>query len=253
MRDVLFALFLRELKTRLDGRWRSVIWVVGEPLANLGVMLALYGTLRARAVAGIDTRVFLVTGLLSFLLFKALVLRLMDAIDANHGLFAYRQVKPIDAVLARVGVEVTLFAGMALVCLLVLGWMGHTVVPERPLELLAATVLLIGLGSALGLLAAVASGGALARLRSIVRMVFTPLYLGSGAIVPLASLPQPVQQMLLHNPLAHLIESIRAGYFGPFYHAPEGIGLALPLAWTLVTLLLALSLYRVRRHRLLQQ
>lgn len=253
MRDVLFALYLREIKTRLDGRWRSIVWVIGEPLANLAVMLALYGSLRARVLAGVDTLVFLITGVLSFLLFKTLVLRLMESIDANMGLFAYRQVQPIDAILSRAAVEVTLFAGMALVCLLGLGWAGHAIVPQRPLELIAASMLLVGFGVALGLLAAVGTGSTLNRLRTLVKLVFTPLYFLSGAIVPIASLPPPVQQALLHNPLTHLIESIRSAFLGPVYQSAAGVSLQLPLAWTLVTALLGLSLYRVRRHRLLLQ
>lgn len=253
MRDVLFALYLREIKTRLDGRWRSVVWVIGEPLANLAVMLALYSSLRARVLAGIDTLVFLVTGVLSFLLLKSLVLRLMESIDANMGLFAYRQVQPVDAILSRAAVEVTLFAGMTLVCLIGLGWAGHVIVPQRPLELIAATALLVGFGVALGLLAAVGTAGTLNRLRTLVKLAFTPLYFLSGAIVPIAGLPPPAQQAMLHNPVTHLIESIRGAFLGPVYQSAAGVSLQLPLAWTLVTALLGLSLYRVRRHRLLLQ
>ncbi len=253
MRDVLFALYLREIKTRLDGRWRSVVWVIGEPLANLAVMLALYSSLRARVLAGIDTLVFLVTGVLSFLLLKSLVLRLMESIDANMGLFAYRQVQPVDAILSRAAVEVTLFAGMTLVCLIGLGWAGHVIVPQRPLELIAATALLVGFGVALGLLAAVGTAGTLNRLRTLVKLAFTPLYFLSGAIVPIAGLPPPAQQAMLHNPVTHLIESIRSAFLGPVYQSAAGVSLQLPLAWTLVTALLGLSLYRVRRHRLLLQ
>ena len=253
MRDVLFALYLREIKTRLDGRWRSVVWVIGEPLANLAVMLALYSSLRARVLAGIDTLVFLVTGVLSFLLLKSLVLRLMESIDANMGLFAYRQVQPVDAILSRAAVEVTLFAGMTLVCLIGLGWAGHVIVPQRPLELIAATALLVGFGVALGLLAAVGTAGTLNRLRTLVKLAFTPLYFLSGAIVPIAGLPPPAQQAMLHNPVTHLIESIRSAFLGPVYQSAAGVSLQLPLAWPLVTALLGLSLYRVRRHRLLLQ
>ena len=253
MRDVLFALYLREIKTRLDGRWRSVVWVIGEPLANLAVMLALYSSLRARVLAGIDTLVFLVTGVLSFLLLKSLVLRLMESIDANLGLFAYRQVQPVDAILSRAAVEVTLFAGMTLVCLIGLGWAGHVIVPQRPLELIAATALLVGFGVALGLLAAVGTAGTLNRLRTLVKLAFTPLYFLSGAIVPIAGLPPPAQQAMLHNPVTHLNESIRSAFLGPVYQSAAGVSLQLPLAWTLVTALLGLSLYRVRRHRLLLQ
>lgn len=251
MRSVLFALYLRELKTRLDGRWGSALWVIGEPLANLVAMLLVYGALRAASLGGIDTLLFLASGLLPFQLFKALVLRLMEAIDANQGLFAYRQVKPLDALLARAGVELTLMAGLSAVAALGLAWLGHRVLPERPLELLVASAVLVALGVALGLLAAVATSAHFTRVRGFVRMSFFPIYLMSGAMVPLAHLPQGLREWLLLNPVAHLIESLRMAFFGVSYRSPEGVGLGLPLAWTLVVAVLGLSLYRVRRDRLL--
>ncbi|MEN9485187.1 MAG: hypothetical protein RJB37_3067, partial [Pseudomonadota bacterium] len=109
MRSVVFALSLRELKTRLDGRWGGAVWVVGEPLLNMLAMLAVYSAMRARTIGGVDTLLFLVSGQMPYLLFKSLVLRLMEAIESNQGLFAYRQVQPIDAVLARSVVEVLVF------------------------------------------------------------------------------------------------------------------------------------------------
>ena len=75
MRDVLFALFLRELKTRLDGRWTTALWVIGEPLAGALLMLALYTLMRTREIAGVDTVLFLLSGQLSFMLLRSLVLR----------------------------------------------------------------------------------------------------------------------------------------------------------------------------------
>ena len=81
-------------------------------------------------------------------------------------------------------------------------------------------------------------------------MAFMPLYLGSGAIVPLAPLPQGLREWLLLSPLPHLIESIRIALFGPVYAAPQGIGLTLPLVWTGLATLLALALLQLRGDRL---
>lgn len=251
MQDVLFALYLRELKGRLDGRWGSALWVVGEPLANLAAMLLLYSAMRTHSVGGIDTLLFLVSGQLPYLLFKSLVLRLMDAIDANQGLFAYRQVKPLDAVLARAGVELTLFGSVSALCLAGLVWLGHDVWPEHPLEMAGTLTLLVLLGIGLGLLCAVATGGALTRTRGFVRMAFFPIYLASGAIFPLSTLPQGLREWLLLNPLAHLLEVIRSSLFGARYHPMQGVNLDMVVAWILIGTTVALSMYRVRRDHLL--
>ena len=59
----------------------------------------------AAAMPGLEFPVFLVTGMIPFLLFQNLSNRLMDAVEANRGLFAYRQVKPLDTLVSRAMVE----------------------------------------------------------------------------------------------------------------------------------------------------
>ena len=250
MRSVVFALSLRELKTRLDGRWGGAVWVVGEPLLNMLAMLAVYSAMRARTIGGVDTLLFLVSGQMPYLLFKSLVLRLMEAIESNQGLFAYRQVQPIDAVLARSVVEVLVFAMVAGACIAALGWAGHPIVPHRPLEIFAALTLMILIGCALGLFMAVGTAPPLDRLRGLVSMAFLPIYITSGALVPLASLPPGLQGFWRHNPLAHLLELLRSAWLGPAYQTSPQVGWTLPTVWALGTTLLALSLYRARRDRL---
>lgn len=250
MRAVVFALFLREFKTRLGGRWWGLVWALGEPLAGAAVLLGLYRLAHAHAVGGVDTLLFLVSGMLPFQLFKNLALRSMEAIDANQGLFAYRQVRPIDTVLARALVELMLALGVLAMTLLALAWLGHDVLPRHPLELLGISALLVALGTALGLLAAVATGGALARGRAAIRVATLPLMLASGVMFPVAALPPAVRELLLFNPMLHLLERLRGAVFGSTYHALPQASLSLPLAALLVCAALALALYRARRDRL---
>lgn len=250
MRSVVFALSLRELKTRLDGRWGGAVWVIGEPLLNTLGMLALYSAMRAQTIGGVDTLLFLVSGQMPFLLFRSLSLRLMDAIDSNLGLFAYRQVQPVDAVIARGLIELLVFGAVMGGCLAALGWAGHPVWPHRPLELFATIVLLAVIGGALGLFLAVGTVAPFNRLRGLVTMLFLPIYVTSGALMPLGSLPIGLQSFFLYNPIAHLLELLRSALIGPTYQASPYVGWSLPLTWAVGMVLAALSLYRARRHRL---
>jgi capsular polysaccharide transport system permease protein len=250
MRSVLFALYLRELKTRLGGQWWGFLWAVGEPLAGAAVMLAIYAAAKAPVLAGVDTVLFLVSGFLPFQLFKTLVLRGMDSIDANQGLLGYRQVRPVDTVLARAAVEVTLHLGITLAAWSLLGWLGHVVVPARPLELMAYSAALIAFGSACGLVAAVATAGALSRARAIVRLAFLPLTAASGVLFPLALLPQPLRELLLLNPLTHILEGLRSAFFGPSYAHADGLSPVGITAGVLAAVPVSLALYRLRRDHL---
>jgi capsular polysaccharide transport system permease protein len=250
MRAVVFALFLRELKTRMGGRWWGIVWIIGEPVASAAVLLAMYSLAHARVIGGVDTLLFLVSGLLPFQLFKQLVLRSMESIDANQGLFAYRQVRPIDAVVARALVELVLAVAVATVAVSLLAWLGHDVSPRLPLELIGTSLLLVALGTTLGLLAAVATGGALARARAAIRVASMPLMLVSGVAFPVAVLPPAAREALALNPLLHLLEGVRGAVFGSTYHAMPETTMAWPAAAWLVGATLALALYVQRRERL---
>jgi capsular polysaccharide transport system permease protein len=245
-----FALSLRELKTRLDGRWGGAVWVIGEPLLNTLGMLVIYSAMRAKTIGGVDTLLFLVSGQMPFLLFRSLVLRLMEAIDSNLGLFAYRQVQPIDAVMARGVVELLVFCAVMGSCLAALGWVGYPVLPHHPLEMFAALALLATIGLSLGLFMAVGTAAPLNRLRGLVTMGMLPVYVSSGALIPLAHLPVGLQEVFLHNPIAHLLDLLRSALLGPVYQSVPNTGWSLPITWALASLLAALSLYRARRYRL---
>ncbi len=248
-RAVVFALFIRELKTRFGGRWLGAFWLVLEPLAHVVLMMLLFGYLRHRVLAGVDYSVFLLVGVMPFFTFKSLAVRLMDAIDANRGLFGYRHVKPLDPLIARALLEVGLYSVVYLIVLASLGWLGLHFFPARPLELMGVSTMLIVLGGSLGLCFAVITDD-VPQLRSLIRIAFMPLYLLSGVVFPVASLPPEVLPWLLWNPVLHAIELSR-GYFFPQYHVLPQISAEYVFSVALITTTLGMSLYRVRRHRLL--
>lgn len=248
-RAVLFALFVRELKTRFGGRWLGVFWVLLEPLAHLIILMLVFGFIRRRVLPGIDFPVFVLTGLVPFFLFKNLALRLMEGIDSNRGLFGYRQVKPIDTLVSRAMLEISIYSTVYLIMLASLGWWGLHFIPEQPLELMAVSTLLVVAGSALGLLFAVVTDD-LPNARSFIRIAFMPLYLLSGVMFPVSSLPPAVLPWLMWNPVLHAIELSR-GHFFPQYHVLPQVSAGYVAGFALVVLVVALGLYRVRRHRLL--
>lgn len=247
-RSVLLALVIRELRARVEGRWLGLLWMMFEPLAHILIILALFGFRRHASAADVEFPVFLLTGLLPFFIFRNLARRLPAAITGNRGLYAYRQVKPIDAVVARAAVEVGLYSAVYLAALALLGWLGYAFLPHAPLELMVVSAALLALGMGLGLVFGVLSHNR-PRVQSVIGLAFLPLYLISGVIFPLHSLPPDVRSWLLWNPVLHLIELSRFHFIDSYQPIP-GVGLAYPAAFALLALSLGLSLYRLHRHRL---
>lgn len=248
-RAVLYALVLREIRTRVGRHWSGIVWTLFEPLLHVLVIVLVFGYLRHIASPIMEFPVFLVSGLMPFFLFRNLAQRLTDAIDANRGLFSYRQVKPADTVLARGAVECLTWLAVMVLTLAVLQWMGLQAVPRQPLELFAVAAIIALLGGSLGLLLAVVTHGR-PRVRMVARMIYMPLYLLSGVIFSIDRLPPELISWLRFNPLLHLIDLSRNA-FDPRHLLHQGVGWAYPSMFTLVLLALALALYWRDRQKFL--
>lgn len=246
-RAVLFGLVVRELRARVEGKWLGLLWMVFEPLAFVLLILAFVGARSNVVMLNVEFPVFLITGMLPFFLFRNLARRLPHSIGSNRGLFAYRQVLPIDALAARAIVEIGLYGAVYVVALSLLGWLGYHCVPIAPLELIVVSAVLLCFAIGLGLLFSVLSHDR-PKVTTIITLTFYPLYFASGVIFPLHNLSPTVRSWLLYNPVLHLIELSRL-YFIPNYTPLPGVTLAYPAAWALVVAALAMSSYRLYRHR----
>ena len=233
-RAVLFALVLREMKQRVGGQWIGAIWTLFEPLAHTMVLVTMLGFVRGRVMPGIEYPVFLVTGLIPYFFFQHLTMRLMDAVTANRGVFAYRQVKPIDALLSRAIVEALMNLVVYSLTLGTLAWLGFHVLPDLPLELIGVHLLIGYLGLSMGILAAVVSHDR-PRVKSLIRVSFMPMYFVTGVIFPIHVVPQEQREWLLWNPMLHLLELSRHSFMAQ-YRPVEGVNLLYPLGFTLLRL-----------------
>lgn len=245
------ALFLREAVNRLSTGRAAWLWVLFEPLSHVVLMVAIFSIIRMKSVGGVDVVVWLMIGMLAFFTFRRPANQSMNAISANRALFSYRQVKPVDTVLVRAGVEGFLMLIVSALLLLGAAFFGHNVVPSDPLRALAAFVgvWLIGLGYGLISSAAVEL---IPELGKVFSFVMTPMYIVSGVMIPVASIPYPYQNWLLYNPVVHGLESARLA-FAPYYHAVPGLSLAYVYVFALMLIFFGLALHVRFANRLVMQ
>lgn len=250
-RAVLFALVIREYRTRVGRHWTGIVWTIFEPLTHVLVILLVFGYLRNIASSIMEFPVFLVSGLMPFFLFRNLAQRLTESIDSNRGLFSYRQVKPFDTVVARGIVECLTWLVVLVFTLGLLKWLGFHALPQQPLEFLGVATLTALLGGGLGLFLAVSTSGQ-PRVRTMVRWIYLPLYLTSGVIFSIDRLPTEVMAWLTWNPVMHLVDLSRNA-FEPRHALRAGLGWRYPASFVLVLLALALALYRRDRQQLMME
>ena len=108
VKNVVEGLIYRELKTRVTKNGSGIIGIFIEPIAVIIVFLLIFSLIRGSNPT-LDTRLFLLSGILLFTLFTQIV-RSINAITANEPLFIYKPVKPLDTVIARTLVETGLYA-----------------------------------------------------------------------------------------------------------------------------------------------
>lgn len=246
MRAVVFALVLREVRGKFSANRLAAFWFIFEPVAHIAVMLFIFVVIRNRALPGVEYAIFLVNGIVPFILFKNISLKGMEAANANRGLFAYRQIKPFDMVVARTIVEFSLMMCVFIVTLFGLSWFfGYSVVINKPIEWVF--VLAIGCALSFGLaLIFCALITIVPEATMVIRIAYMPLYFISGVIFPLWLVPTQFIDYLLWNPYVHIIELLRENSIEYYPTIPQA-SYVYPLFCALVALVIGLAMYRARR------
>jgi capsular polysaccharide transport system permease protein len=242
------ALFGREVFSRLSGG-RASLGELLHPIMLMLVILFVFNVIRMRSVGGIDTNLWIMVGILSFNMFRETATGAMNAASANRALFTYRQVKPVDTILIKAGLEAFLLLLVAIILFTGASFFDIDVLPADPLAVLEAFVglWLLGLSYAL-------TGSALKEvvppLGKFLTMIMPAFYILSGVTFPLNRIPLPYRDWLLLNPLVHAVDAARLG-FAPYYHAIPGLDVAYIYEFALVSLFLGLALQTQYSSRLM--
>lgn len=248
LRDVTFGLLIRELKTRFGSYRLGYAWALLDPLLMIGLFSAVFGMRGHSGFGGAPAPLFITAGYLPFIFFKNVVSKLQSAVNANKGLFCYRQVTPFSTFIARFILET--IVGMMVGGILILGllWFGFDAVPNDPLQVILIYMLLMIFSFSLGIVFCI-TGNLVNEAEKFLGLLMMPLMFISCVMYPLASIPSQYQHWFLWNPLVHALELIRSGWIAGY--------VSLNASWTylfgvtLVLLTFAMSSYRLSHRRLI--
>ena len=248
---VVFALFIRELKTRFGKLRLGYIWAVVEPMAHVIVLSIIWSAMGREDFGGIPVPLFLATGLVPFLFFQNTVNQCMHAIESNRGLFNYRQVRPVDPVLSRLILEAMIYLASYLVLLFIGGWiLGYDVAVHDLLGLIMVNGLLFLATFGVGLAFSVYGTLYPELMKLFPMLVFRPLYFMSGIMFPLYIIPAKYHAWLLWNPLLHVVELNHLYYFRSF--ESDGVSLLFVFLFALGSITFGLLSYRANWTRMVR-
>lgn len=248
LRDVTFGLLIRELKTRFGSYRLGYAWALLDPLLMISLFSAIFGMRSQSGFGGVPVQVFITAGYLPFMFFNKVVSQLKSAVNANMGLFCYRQVTPFATFVARFILESIIGLVVGVILVLGLMWFGFDAIPSDPLEVILIYCLLMIFSFSLGIVFCVLSS-LFKEADKFLSLIMMPLMFVSCVMYPLATVPTQFQHWFLWNPLVHAIELIRSGWIAGY--ASPNVSWVYLSAVTLVLLTFAMSCYRLSHRRLI--
>ncbi|MEO1550211.1 MAG: ABC transporter permease [Pseudomonadota bacterium] len=229
--QVLAALMVREMTTRYARLSGGYLWAVVEPVAVICLLSILFSQAFRTPPLGTSFVLFYATGYLPLILFSDVADKTAAAVSFSRQLLAYPRVTVLDAVLARF--LLNLLTQILVFTLVLSGLALAGLLPHMPrMDILATAVALaaaLALGVGLLNCLAFSQSPMWQRLWSIVSR---PLFLISGLFYTFEGLPAHIRELLIWNPLIHVVGLVRAALYPTYYAAyvQPGYVLALGLA-----------------------
>lgn len=209
------ALAFRERLTRYAGGWLGPYWAQITPLVWIAFLVILFQLLNRAPPILTHPAIFVATGVLPYLLLRQMVTSLARSVIAHRHL---RNIQPVchNDILVGTGFIEALNLVVS-VCLIfgLLVSIDMAPLPNNPAAVALAFLQLLFLSWGLGRLIAIVGllSDSWARIFPI---VLRPLFWISGIFYTATELPLALREWLSWNPLFHITEAVRDGYFGGY-------------------------------------
>ncbi|WP_158966955.1 ABC transporter permease [Paraglaciecola sp. L3A3] len=238
-RDVIFALFVREIRTGFNDKI-GISWSVIQPVAFIFLLSFLRGRVDGGETHTVPTFTFMAIGLLFIQSFLQTLGAASSAIGRNKALYAFRQVQPISAVIAS-GLFELLVKGFVIIgIIIIMYFMGMDLPMSDPLLFLCCFFLLWLFAVSLGLLFGIAELF-VEEIRKVRDLITRPLFFISGVFFSLQDFPKEYWQYLNWNPILHAIELTRFSVHSTYGDA--GVSLSYLAFTTIVFAFSSLAVY----------
>ena len=239
------ALMLREVATRFGRTPGGFIWAVLQPLATIIVLGFAFSLIARTPSLGTSFIMFKATGMLPFSMFKTTSNMVGKSLSFSKQLLAYPGVNWIDAVLARLFLNVAVSLVVTILILAgIIYFEGLTLILDWP-RIAMATLLAALLGFGIGMLNCFLVER-ISIWSNVWGIMTAPLMIASGVLMLYDDLPPLGQKFLWYNPVMHITGLMREGFYSTYQ--PSYISIPYVLACSLIPLCLGLLL--VRRYHL---
>jgi capsular polysaccharide transport system permease protein len=248
------ALILREARGLFTHSRLGYAWALCEPLTHVFILMVAMTFFTGHGnppIIGDNWAEFYMTGVLPYLMFCHLTEQGMDLARSQRIVLALPSVKLADVMISSLSLRAATDLVVIIISLTVFVAIGMGTYPKDPLEFALAFVFvfLLGFGVA-GINIGLSTFGAISERTWPI--VLRAAYFLSGIFYHPSAMPTELRDLVLWNPLVHLIEWVRQSYY-PQYRSPyldmEYLMTVTVLSLLFGTLAAASVSRRVRLHR----
>lgn len=244
---VLRALIVRDMLALYSHSGMGYLWALAQPMALVGALALVYVIAGRSAPLGTSVVAYLAAGIVPYVSFYARVQSAVSsAVRSNVSLLYFRQVTPVVLITAAFLREYLTSLVVFAIIAGGIAFYDKSVEINDPLTIFAAvtsiSLIVMVLGTLFGL-----GELAIPSLLLVETMLTRVMLFFSGALYYANLVPARLREAALLNPLLHLIEFVRGGYFS-FYH-PRYANWHYPLEWIVVGIaFMMLIVYSTRRY-----
>ena len=247
-RRVLLAIMLRNIRTRFFGHGAGYLIAIAWPLSHILILIAIFAAIGRAPPVGESAVVFVATGTIPFMTFSYISRFMQISVITTRPLFAFPEVKAMDALLASAILEFLASCCVTIILLIIAWSLGVDAMPRDIVEASYAfgAVALLGVGFGL--------------LNGVIALV-TPLWMTGYALLSLGlwmtagvffipdALPEPIRTILSYHPVLQCIEWMRSAYYEGY--GEQVLDRGYVLKFGLVSIFLGLLIERGMRGHLL--
>jgi len=213
--EVVIALILRETRTRFGRNRLGYLWALIEPIVITFTFYSVLTIANRPVPSGMGLFSYIATGVLPYTLFSNTVTRVADAVSSNKSLLYYPQVRPIELVISRAALEAATFIAVFVLIMGTDAVVSQRLDLEEPLLVIVGLLCASALGTGLGLI--FCALGQVSTVADRVRgPLLRPLFWISGVFFTADALPDNARDGMLWNPVLHVTEVVRAGWFSNY-------------------------------------
>lgn len=238
-KDVIFALFVREIRTGFNDKF-GISWSVIQPVAFIFILSFIRGRMDGGDSHTIPTFVYMAYGLILVQSFLQTLSASAQSIAKAKTLFAFRQVQPISAVIATSLFELLVKVFVAVGIVLIMYFLGLEIRVDNPLLIMVCFVLLWLLSMSIGLMFGVVELY-VKEVKKLRDLASRPMFFISGVFFSLQDFPREYWYLLDWNPVLHAIELSR--YAAYTTYGQSGVSLEYLSLTTLCFTFLAMVVY----------